>query len=271
LENAEVVEIITAKTGGPSRDWLNPALGYIRSSRARNKVRQWFNVRELAGVIASGRAAVERELKREGVRAASLDDLAKRLGFEAPEDLFAAVGREEVGKRQLQTALRGETGRESPEPLPRGRGARTGGAVLVVGVDRLMTVLARCCKPAPPDRISGFVTKGRGVSIHRRECVSLARMGERFPERIIAAEWGDAAGRSYPVDIVVRGNDRQGLLRDVSEALVRQKANVIAAKTQNRNDVASMHFTIEVQDIDQLQRALSAIEDVRGVLSSARR
>jgi GTP pyrophosphokinase len=96
-------------------------------------------------------------------------------------------------------------------------------------------------------------------------------MGERFPERIIAAEWGDAAGRSYPVDIVVRGNDRQGLLRDVSEALVRQKANVIAAKTQNRNDVASMHFTIEVQDIDQLQRALSAIEDVRGVLSSARR
>jgi GTP pyrophosphokinase len=133
-----------------------------------------------------------------------------------------------------------------------------------------MTILARCCKPAPPDRISGFVTKGRGVSIHRRECLSLARMGERFPERIIAAEWGNAGGRSYPVDIVVRGNDRQGLLRDVSEALVRQKANVIAAKTQNRNDVASMYFTIEVQDIDQLQRALSAIEDVRGVLSSAR-
>ena len=271
LNNAEVVEIITAKTGGPSRDWLNPALGYIRSSRARNKVRQWFNVRELAGVIASGRAAVERELKREGVRAASLDDLAKRLGFEAPEDLFAAVGREEIGTRQLQTALRGETEQELPEPLPRGRDARSGGGVLVVGVDRLMTVLARCCKPAPPDRISGFVTKGRGVSIHRRECVSLARMGERFPERITAAEWGDAEGRSYPVDIVVRGNDRQGLLRDVSEALVRQKANVIAAKTQNRNDVASMYFTIEVQDVDQLQRALSAIEDVRGVLSSVRR
>ncbi|HET7764991.1 MAG TPA: bifunctional (p)ppGpp synthetase/guanosine-3',5'-bis(diphosphate) 3'-pyrophosphohydrolase [Burkholderiales bacterium] len=271
LKNAEVVEIITAKTGGPSRDWLNPALGYIRSSRARNKVRQWFNTRELAGVIASGRATVERELKREGVRAASLDDLAKRLGFEGSEDLFAAIGREEVGTRQLQTALRGETGEGPPEPLPRGRDLRTAGGVLVVGVDRLMTVLARCCKPAPPDRISGFVTKGRGVSIHRRECVSLARMGARFPERIIAAEWGDAGGRSYPVDIVVRGNDRQGLLRDVSEALVRQKANVIAAKTQNRNDVASMYFTIEVQDIDQLQRALSAIEDVRGVLSSTRR
>src|SRR5215467_8108533 len=273
LKNAEVVEIITAKTGGPSRDWLNPALGYIRSSRARNKVRQWFNSRELDAVVAAGRAAVEREIRREGVRAASLDDLAKRLGFDRPDDLFAAVGREEVGPRQLQAALRGETERSprtgaAPQAA---RGAQSGSGVIVVGVDRLMTVLARCCKPAPPDLISGFVTKGRGVSIHRRECTSLASMAERFPERIIAAEWGDRGDRAYPVDIVVRGNDRQGLLRDVSEALARQRTNVIAAKTQTRDDVASMHFTIEVQDVDQLQRALAAIEDVRGVLSSARR
>jgi GTP pyrophosphokinase len=273
LKNAEVVEIITAKAGGPSRDWLNPALGYIRSSRARNKVRQWFNSRELAGVVAAGRAAVERELRREGVRAASLDELAKRLGFDGPDDLFAAVGREEIGPRQLQTALRGEAERGPAADVSKhgARSSRAGAGVLVVGVDRLMTVLARCCKPAPPDRISGFVTKGRGVSIHRSECTSLAHMIGRFPERIIAAEWGARGGRAYPVDIVVRGNDRQGLLRDVSEALARQKANVIAAKTQTRDDVASMHFTIEVQDIDQLQRALSAIEDVRGVLSSARR
>ncbi|HVQ61860.1 MAG TPA: bifunctional (p)ppGpp synthetase/guanosine-3',5'-bis(diphosphate) 3'-pyrophosphohydrolase, partial [Burkholderiales bacterium] len=273
LKNAEVVEIITAKIGGPSRDWLNPARGFIKSSRARNKVRQWFNSRELAGVVAAGRAAVERELKREGVRAASLDDLAKHLGFERPDDLFAAMAREEVGPRQLQNALRGETERE-PRAEARLHGERTpqpGGGILVVGIDRLMTVLARCCKPAPPDRISGFVTKGRGVSVHRRECPSLARMRERSPERIIAAEWGDRGARAYPVDIVVRGNDRQGLLRDVSEALVRQKTNVVAAKTQTRDDVASMQFTIEVQDVDQLQRALSAIEDVRGILSAARR
>jgi GTP pyrophosphokinase len=273
LKNAEVVEIITAKTGGPSRDWLNPALGYIRSSRARSKVRQWFNSREVASVVAEGRAAVERELKREGVRATSLEDLARRLGFEKPDDLFAAVGREEVGPRQLQTALRGQAERAPRvEAAPLGeRTERPGSGVLIVGVDRLMTVLARCCKPAPPDRIAGFVTKGRGVSIHRRECTSLAHMVKRFPERLIAAGWGDRADRAYPVDIVVRGNDRQGLLRDVSEALVRQKTNVIAAKTQTHNDIASMHFTIEVQDLDQLQRALSAIEDVRGVLSSARR
>ena len=273
LKNAEAVEIITAKTGGPSRDWLNPALGYIKSSRARNKVRQWFNSREIASVVAAGRAAVERELQREGKRAASLEELAKRLGFGEPDELFAAVGREEVGSRQLQTALRG--GMEpapSPEiPLHRAPAGQSSSGILVVGVERLLTQLARCCKPAPPDRISGFVTKGRGVSVHRRDCTSFARLAERFPERIIGAEWGSRAGQAYAVDIVVRGNDRQGLLRDVTETLVREKTNVIAAKTQTRNDIASMYFTVEVADIDQLQRALSAIEDVRGVLAAARR
>jgi GTP pyrophosphokinase len=273
LKNAEMVEIIVAKTGGPSRDWLNPALGYIKSSRARNKVRQWFNSREVASVIAAGRAAVERELQREGKRAASLEELAKTLGFDEPEELFAAVGREEVGTRQLRMALRGETERAMPPAAQthRARAAQPGHGVLVVGVDRLLTQLARCCKPAPPDRISGFVTKGRGVSVHRLDCSSLARLVERFPERIIGAEWGKQGAQSYPVDIVVRGNDRQGLLRDVTETLVREKTNVIAAKTQNRNDVASMYFTVEVEDIDQLQRALSAIERVRGVLAAARR
>jgi GTP pyrophosphokinase len=272
LKNAEAVEIITAKTGGPSRDWLNPALGYIKSSRARNKVRQWFNSSEIASVVAAGRAAVEREMQREGRRAANLEDLAKRLGFGEPDKLFAAVGREEVGSRQMQIALRGEAEQAPPAAQPqRARAAEPGRGVLVVGVDRLLTQLARCCKPAPPDRISGFVTKGRGVSVHRRDCASLARLVERFPERIIGAEWGKRGAQAYPVDIVVRGNDRQGLLRDVTETLVREKTNLIAAKTQTRNDVASMYFTVEVEDIDQLQRALSAIEDVRGVLAAARR
>src|SRR5712692_1896703 len=221
LKNAEAVEIITAKTGGPSRDWLNPALGYIRSSRARNKVRQWFNSREIASVVAAGRAAVERELQREGRRAVSLEELAKRLGFDEPDELFAAVGREEVGSRQLQTAVRGGTERApSPEiPQHRARAGPSSSGILVVGVERLLTQLAHCCKPAPPDRISGFVTKGRGVSVHRRDCTSLARLVERFPERIIGADWGKRGAQAYPVDIVVRGNDRQGLLRDVTETL----------------------------------------------------
>ncbi len=272
LKNAEAVEIITAKTGGPSRDWLNPALGTIKTARARSKVRQWFNSRDIASVVAAGRAAVERELQREGKRA-SLEDLAKRLGFGEPDELFAAVGREEVGSRQLQSALRGGTERPRSQEIPPhpARAGQSNGGVLVVGVERLLTQLARCCKPAPPDRISGFVTKGRGVSVHRRDCTSLARLAERFPERIIGADWGKRGVQAYPVDIVVRGNDRQGLLRDVTETLVREKTNLIAAKTQTRNDIASMYFTVEVEDIDQLQRALSAIESVRGVLAAARR
>src|SRR5213594_1339318 len=145
LKNAEAVEIITAKTGGPSRDWLNPALGTIKSSRARNKVRQWFNSREIASVVAAGRAAVERELQREGKRAASLEDLAKRLGFDEPDELFAAVGREEVGSRQLQTAVRGGTKRTpSPEiPPHRARAGQSSSGILVVGVERLLTRAAR--------------------------------------------------------------------------------------------------------------------------------
>jgi len=138
-------------------------------------------------------------------------------------------------------------------------------------VDRLLTQLARCCKPAPPDRISGFITKGRGISVHRRGCSSLARLIERHPERIIGAEWGSRRGETYPVDVTVRGTDRQGLLRDVTETLVREKANLVAAKTQTRSSLASMHLTVEIEDIDQLQRILSAIEGVRGVIAAVRR
>ncbi len=273
LKNADRVDIISAKIGGPSRDWLNPALGTIKSSRARNKIRQWFNSREIASVIAAGRTAVERELQREGKRSASLEELAQRLGFDRAEDLFAAVGREEVGPRQLQTALRGKAqpAQAQPPQVKAGRTGKPDSGILVVGVERVLTQLARCCKPAPPDRISGFVTKGRGVSVHRRDCPSFARMFARHPERRIATEWGERGSQVYPVDIIVRGNDRQGLLRDVTETLTREKTKVVAAKTQTRHSIASMYFTVEVVDTEQMQRILSAIEGVRGVLAAARR
>jgi GTP pyrophosphokinase len=273
LKNADAIEIIVAKTGGPSRDWLNPALGYVQSSRARNKIRQWFNSLEVASVVAAGRAAVERELQREGKRAASLEQLARRLGFDRTDEFFAAVGREEVGTRRLQIGIRGDAEPALPQPpqvRPR-KGGEPDSGILVVGVERVLSQLAGCCKPAPPDRISGFVTKGRGVSVHRRECPSLARMLARHPERGIVTEWGEYGARLFPVDIVVRGNDRQGLLRDVTEALTREKTNVIAARTQTRHSIASMHFTVEISDTDHLQRALSAIEGLRGVLAAVRR
>jgi GTP pyrophosphokinase len=272
LANGDRVEIVTAKQGGPSRDWLNPELGYIASSRARNKVRQWFNREEMQETIAAGRATVERELQREGRKAASLDELAARLGFEQAEDLFAAVAREEVGPRQIQGALRGEAPQVPQPPAPvRPSRALPAGGILIVGVDRLLTQLARCCKPVPPDRIAGYVTKGRGVSIHRRDCPSFARLLARAPERRIAADWGEQANRTFPTDVLVQATDRQGLLRDLTEVLSREKVNITSMNTQTRHSIASMQFTVEVDDAAHLQRALALLREVRGVMAATRR
>ena len=146
-----------------------------------------------------------------------------------------------------------------------------GGGILIVGVDRLMTQLAKCCKPAPPDDIVGFVTRGRGISIHRASCASVARLRARQPERIIAADWGKQSPGVFPVDVVVRADDRHGLLRDVSEVLSREKINVTAANTQSRNSIATMHFTLDIADVGQLRRVLAQVREVAGVQSAVRR
>jgi GTP pyrophosphokinase len=274
LANGQRVEIVAAKTGGPSRDWMNPALGYIHSSRARSKVRQWFNSQALDETVAHGRAIVERELQREGRTDANLDHLAQELGYAKSEELFAAVAREEVGSKQIQTALRG-----APEAEPaaeaflpgKTRADAKGSGILIVGVDKLMTQLAGCCKPAPPDAIAGFVTRGRGVSIHRRSCRSLQRLAALFPERMIETGWGQQKDGVFSVDIVVQASDRQGLLRDISEVLSREKINVTAVSTLSKRQTANMFFTVEINGLDQLQRTLLLIKDVPGVLSASRR
>ncbi|HEY5291783.1 MAG TPA: bifunctional (p)ppGpp synthetase/guanosine-3',5'-bis(diphosphate) 3'-pyrophosphohydrolase, partial [Burkholderiales bacterium] len=184
LANGQRVEIVAAKTGGPSRDWMNPALGYIQSSRARSKVRQWFNTQALAETVAQGRAIVERELQREGMTGANLDHLAQQLGYARSEEMFAAAGREEIGAKLLQTALRGAAPAAPAQEafLPgKSRADAKGSGILVVGMDKLLTQLAKCCRPAPPDAIAGFVTRGRGVSIHRRNCRDLQRLASLHP------------------------------------------------------------------------------------------
>ncbi|HEY9396446.1 MAG TPA: ACT domain-containing protein, partial [Burkholderiales bacterium] len=266
-------EVVTAKTGGPSRDWLNPQLNYLQSNRARNKVRQWFNAEELARTIASGRAIVEREMHREGALKTRLDQVAQNLGFAKTDDLFAAVGRDEIGPRALQIALRGRPEEAPPQEdalIAKKSKAASDSAILIVGVDRLMTQLARCCKPVPPDAIVGFVTRGRGISVHRADCKSLAHLLTVQPERSIDAAWGDKPGM-FPVDIAVQANDRQGLLRDISEVLSRERINVTAVKTLSRQNVATMEFTVEVGNLPHLRRALSLIHEVSGVMSARRR
>jgi len=285
LQNGQTVEIVAVKEGGPSRDWLNPLLGYLHSPRARQKVRAWFNAVDSEENIANGRTLVEKTLQREGKTSVNLDQLASKLGFKTPEDLYAVVAKEEFSLRNIEQALHDTP---PPEPEPEApaqfekrssgqsvaQGASTG--VLVVGVDALLTQLARCCRPAPPDRIAGFVTRGKGMSIHRSDCATFQRMAERSPERVLETAWSAdvMSGRGssvYPVDLAVESNDRQGLLRDISEVFAREKMNVTGVKTQSRRNVAYMQFTVEVSSAAQIQRACSLLSDVQGVTSASRR
>src|SRR5436189_928680 len=271
LASGQRVEIVTAKAGGPSRDWLNAERGFVKSARARAKIRQWFNAKAHVETVASGRAMVEKELKRERAAHASLDTLAGRLGFKKPEELFVAVARDEVNMRQLHTAVRGVEP-PAPAPLPKVKprpAAAKGGVLVVGGMDRLMTQLAKCCKPVPPDPIRGFVTRGKGVSVHREDCASLKRLAERQPERLIDAQWGEGPG-SYTVEMAVTATDRRGLLRDIGDALAREKINVTAVRTQSRDELAFMRFTFDVTDLAQLKRAFAIVRELKGVIRVAR-
>ena len=280
LKNGQTVEVTTAKEGGPSRDWLNLELGFLVSHRARAKVRAYFNALALDQTVAKGREAVEKLLQREGKTALKLDDLASQLGFHSADDLFEVVGKDEFSLRNIEILLR------PPEPAPdaddvvhlkKPRAAPTGkGGVLVVGVDSLMTQLAKCCKPAPPDVISGFVTRGKGVSVHRADCSNLRNMVQRSGDRVIEVQWGqspDAAtgGSVYPVDVAVEAVDRQGLLRDISEVFAKEKMNVIGVQTQSVKGIAWMTFTIEVADSGRLGKVLGTIGGLAGVRAARRR
>jgi len=269
LASGQRVEIIAAKSGGPSRDWLSAERGFVKSPRARQKIRQWFNAKALADTIAAGRAAVGKELRRGGATQASLEGLASRLGFGKPDDLFAAVARDEINLRQLQAALRGEPAPSKEEIVKRTKGKTSQAGVLIVGLDRLLTQLARCCKPVPPDPIRGFVTRGKGVSVHREDCPSLKRLAERQPERLIETDWGKGEG-SYTVDMTVTAADRRGLLRDIGDALARERINVTAVRTQSRDELAFMRFTFDVANLGQLKRAFAVVRSLKGVIRVGR-
>ena len=279
LKNGQTVEVSVAKEGGPSRDWLNPEQGYLVSHRARSKVRAWFNALAVTETIAKGREAVEKLLQREGKTAIKLDDLGSQLGFTSADALFESVGKDEFSLRAIELLLRpAEPAQFDAEaPLirkPRSGGNPSKGGLLVVGVDSLMTQMAKCCKPAPPDQIVGFVTRGKGVSVHRADCSNLAEMVAKNGERLIDVEWGlnQTAGNSvYPVDVAVQATDRTGLLRDVSEVFTKEKMNVIGVQTQSIKGTAWMTFTVEVADSGRLQKVLGLVAELPGVYSVRRK
>lgn len=278
LQNGQTVEITAAKEGGPSRDWLNADLGFLASHRAKAKVRAWFNERIRHETVARGRELVEKLLQREGKTAVKLEDLASQLGFKSAEDLFFVVGKDEFSLRNIETLLRPVEAPLLPDEFllkkPRPADKTAMGGVLVVGIDSLMTQLARCCKPAPPDVIGGYVTRGKGVSVHRADCSNFRELVARDAARVIEVEWSapKAVGAAvYPVDVSVEAADRQGLLRDVSEVFAKEKMNVIGVQTQSVKGTAWMTFTVEVADSGRLSKVLGVVADVAGVRSARRR
>ncbi len=277
LHNGQTVEIITTKEGGPSRDWLNAELGYLTSHRGRSKVRAWFNAQAMNETIGRGRESVEKLLQREGKTAVRLEDLATQLGFKSADALFEVLGKDEFSLRNIEAVLRppelaSELQGDEQVVLkkPRHTDKASQGGVLVVGIGSLLTQLAKCCKPAPPDAIGGFVTRGKGVSVHRADCSTFREMTARTPERAIAVDWdapkavlGTAV---YPVDVIVQGSDRPGLLRDVLDVLAKEKMNVIDLKTHSLKGNALISFTAEVVSAARLSKVLltvAAIPDVR--------
>jgi GTP pyrophosphokinase len=279
LENGQTVEIITAKEGGPSMDWLDPEQGYLAGQRAKAKVRAWFNAQHAEATVARGREMVEKLLQREGKTAIKYEDLARELGFKTIDALFEVVGKDELSLRTIEALLRPEQAEPESEDVVRTSKPRAdgrGSGVLVVGVGSLLTHLARCCRPAPPDAIGGFVTRGKGVSIHRLDCASFHELQRREPERVIEVDWGKGVPKAgepapvYPVDIAVEAVDRQGLLRDISDVFSKERLNVVGVQTHSARGTAWMTFTVELRETGQLVHVLGAVRQVAGVRNARR-
>ncbi len=278
LANAQVVDILAAKVGGPSRDWLNPQLGFLMSNRAQSKVRAWFRQEYFEVDKAHGRQALEKELARAGATAIALEKICLALGHKDVDECCTAIGRGEITPHQIEVALREMQAPAVPalaEPVfathLSAQSGKSSAGVLVLGVNNIQTLVAKCCKPLPSDPIVGFVTKNRGVMVHRIDCINITCLNDEQRERLMSAEWGNTGDQPFAVDLEVAASDRQGLLRDISEALSHERINVVGVNTLSRGNLASMRFTVELRRGEDLTRVLRAIGEVQGVESVTRR
>jgi guanosine-3',5'-bis(diphosphate) 3'-pyrophosphohydrolase len=276
LGDGDQVQILTAKRGGPSRDWLNPHLGYVRTSRARQKIRQFFRRQEREENIARGRALLERELKRLGIEHESYEEIAKLFRFKKVDDLLAAVGYGDVSVHQVSMRVLDleEEREEVPEAGPKpSAGPSEAKGVRVTGVGDLLTNIGGCCNPLPGDEIIGYVTRGRGVTVHRMDCGNILRVlrdGDR--ERLIEVDWGGDEDTAYAVVIRILAYDRKGLLKDVAAIIDAEDVNMTSASIDSRkkDQTATIVATLEISGMDQLSRVLARIETLTNVLEAVR-
>ena len=278
LRNGDQVEVLTTRSGTPSRDWLNPARGYLRTSRARSRVRAWFRQQDHDKNVAAGRQMLDRELHRLGVQDVKLERLAEKSRYSDLDSFYAAIGRGDVSSGYI-AGLVGEhvlPRHDSETVLPHGP-APSGGEhtdeVSIYGVGNLLTRQAGCCKPAPGDAVVGFITRGQGVTIHRQDCNNVRRLQETTPERLIDVSWSRHSEQKYPVDIQVDAYDRQGLLRDITAILTNEKVNVTGVNTStgSQDHQARMTLTVEIDDVTQMSRLLDRIASLRNVHDARRK
>jgi GTP pyrophosphokinase len=276
IRNGDQVEIITGSKPHPSRDWLSPRLGYLASSRSRAKVRNWFRGQDREQHLRQGREILERELSRLNVRDLPTDAIAKQLKQKDTESLCVLLGSSELAAAVVATAVQQLRGDEARQPV-RARRQKPSESkpdgVSVSGVGDLLCNFARCCRPVPPERIAGYITQGRGVTIHRQDCGNYLGLLGRHRERVIAVDWGKADAGNYPVDLRVRAFDRSGLIRDITLVLADEKANILDLKshTDKQNMQVVMRFSIEIADLPTLSTAIARIEQIPNVVSVERR
>ena len=277
LQSGDMVEVLTTRHGRPSRDWLNPELGYLRTPRARAKARQWFRHLDFEKNVSDGRILLERELGRLGLRNLSWERLAERMHYPQVEEMLAALGRGDINASQLAQVASEIAAPPPPEPEirlhPGRRHSAGGGDVQVRGVGNLLTHMARCCKPVPGDPIIGYITRGRGVTVHRQDCPNILRLKPEDQVRLIEVDWSQGDQHLYPVDIEIHAHDRPGLLRDIASILTAERGNVLSVNTitDRRTHMAHMQLTLEIPDAGRLSRILGRILQLPNVIEARRR
>jgi len=278
LRSGQRVEVLTTRQGGPSRDWINPSMGYLRTSRARAKARSWFKLQDHDRNLHEGRAILDRECQRMGVSNPDMEALARRYHHQNREDFLVAVGAGDITPAQLASSLQpvvAPTAESLVSSKRRKRAAPLSDAnhseIHISGVGNLLTQIARCCRPVPGDPIIGFITRGKGVSIHRRDCVNILRIPAEKKLRLVEVSWG-AAPRAYPVDVRIEAFDRQGLLRDITGVLANDKINVLSANTRTDRDdqTVIMELTMEVEGSAQLSALMDKVGALPNVTSVRR-
>jgi GTP pyrophosphokinase len=276
------VEILTGKEAAPSRDWLNPRLGYIRGARARSKVRQWFRKESREDNLRAGREAIEAEARRLGLSQTDLKPVAQRFSQGTIDDLYVAVGSGDLTVGQVISAME-RIGAETAEPRAsdlltrtptrqRTRPARAADDVTIEGVGNLMTTIARCCQPVPGDPVVGYITRGRGVTIHREDCRQVLRWQRENSPRLLQVRWGGAATTQYPVRVEIRAFDRRELIRDISGVLASSDTQVtdINSRLDELTDEVTIRLSVRVRDYEQLSELLTRLGSVPNVMEARR-